>query len=249
MSVLSEFYRSTVGKKICMAVSGLVLVGFVIGHMAGNLKMFVPMHGDGVYKMDLYAEFLRSMGSDLFGHSGLLWIARVGLLAALVLHVVSAIQLSIINKRAKPVSNTNPSYGSSTAASRTMLYGGLFLLCFIVYHILHFTLGTVHYRGFQEGRVYANVWTGFQSMPVVTFYVVAMGFLALHLFHGTWSMFQTLGVDTPVWNTTLRRIAGLVSIVLFIGFTSVPVAVTLGLLNPPLGQSAVQTSRATSTAH
>lgn len=217
-----------------MALSGLVLVLFVLGHMAGNLKIFAgvdPATND--YKIDDYGRFLRSMGSEMLGHSGVLWIVRIALLACLVIHVVSGIQLSRLNRAAKPVGYKVSNYRSANAASLTMIYGGLFLLLFVTFHILHFTTGHLHFSGFVEGEVYANVWSAFQSLLTAAFYVVAMGLLALHLYHGTWSMFQTLGVDTPNWNKGIRTIAKVISVALFVGFSAVPVSIATGLLSAP----------------
>jgi len=234
MSVLRTFYISTVGKKITMAISGLVLVLFVVGHMAGNLKIFAGIDSStGDYKIDDYGRFLRSMGSEMLGHSGVLWIVRVVLLGCLVAHAVSGIQLARLNRRAKPEGYKVSVFRSANAASRTMLYGGLFLLVFIVFHILHLTTGTVHTRGFVEGEVYANVYNAFTAPTLVAFYVVAMGLLAAHLYHGTWSMFQTLGVDTPQWNKGIRATAKVISIAMFVGFCSVPLAIVTGVLTPP----------------
>lgn len=234
MSLIKEFYSTTLGKKMTMAMTGLVLVGFVLGHMAGNLKIFAgvdPKTGD--YKIDSYARFLHEIGSEVLGHSGVLWLVRVVLIVCVVLHAFSGIQLARINRRAKPQGYKIRSYRSANAASRTMLYGGLFLITFIIYHILHFTTGSVHFRGFSEGEVYANVFNAFQSYPIVGFYIISMALLGLHLYHGTWSMFQTLGVDTPRWNSGMRTMAKVVAIGLFIGFTSVPIAIVSGLLAPP----------------
>jgi len=173
------------------------------------------------------------MGSELLGHSGVLWLVRVVLIVCVILHAFSGIQLARLNRRAKPQGYKISSYRSANAASRTMLYGGLFLISFIIYHILHFTTGSVHFRGFSEGEIYANVFSAFQSYPIVGFYIVSMALLGLHLYHGTWSMFQTLGVDTPRWNRGMRTMAKIVAIGLFIGFSSVPLAVVSGLLAPP----------------
>lgn len=239
MGLIKEFYGSTIGKKIAMAVTGLVLVMFVLGHMAGNLKVFAgidPTTGD--YKIDDYGRFLRAMGAEMLGHSGFLWIVRVVLLGCVVIHALSGIQLARLNRRAKPVNYEVTSYRSANAASRTMLYGGLFLIVFITYHILHLTTGTVHTAGFVEGEVYANLWSAFRNYGTVGFYVVSMALLGLHLYHGTWSMFQTLGVDTPRWNKGIRTAAKVVAVALFLGFSSVPVGVALGLLPAPVVTSA-----------
>lgn len=235
MGLVCEFYATTVGKKVAMAVSGLVLVLFVLGHMAGNLKIFAgidPTSGD--YKIDDYGVFLRSMGAEMLGHEGVLWIVRVVLLACVVIHALSGIQLARLNRRAKQQKYEVRSYRSANAASLTMMYGGLFLIVFITYHILHFTTGSVHFDGFVEGQIYSNVYSAFRHYGIAGFYVVAMGLLAAHLYHGTWSMFQTLGVDTPRWNKGIRTAAKVVSIAIFLGFSSVPVGIAVGALPAPV---------------
>ena len=235
MGLICDFYGSTVGKKVAMAVSGLVLVLFVIGHMAGNLKIFAgidPSTGD--YKIDDYGVFLRTMGSEMFGKEGVLWIVRIGLLAAVVIHALSGIALARLNRRAKPQGYQVRSYRSANAASLTMLYGGLFLIVFITFHILHFTSGTLHFSGFVHGQVYANVYSAFQNTITAGFYVVAMALLGLHLYHGTWSMFQTLGVDAPRWNNGIRTAAKVVALAMFLGFSSVPVGIAVGALPAPI---------------
>lgn len=234
MGVFLEIYRSSIGKKIIMAITGIVLVLFVIGHMAGNLKMFLgfdPSVGD--FKMDIYGRYLREMGTPLLPHAGALWIARVVLLICLVLHVTMAIQLSVRNKLSKPVDYKSPDYGSSTYASRTMLYGGQFLLLFVIFHLLHLTFGTVHTRGFEEGQVYANVYRGFQVSFLVFVYVAAMAALAFHLYHGVWSVFQTLGVNSPKLNPCIKTAAKALAVILFIGFSAVPVGVALKVIKSP----------------
>ena len=234
-NMVLEFYKSTVGKKMVMAVTGLVLVGFVFGHMLGNLKMFMEIHeATGLYKIDEYAEFLRSFAAELMGHGAALWLARIVLLLSVVLHAASGISLSLQHKKAKPVVAHGVVYQSANAASRSMIYGGLFLVLFIVFHILHFTTGTLHFSGFEEGRVYANVWKSFQHISVVGFYVLAMAALSCHLYHGAWSMFQTLGATSPRWNPCIKNAAKVFAVFIFIGFSSVPVATLLGALNPPI---------------
>jgi succinate dehydrogenase / fumarate reductase cytochrome b subunit len=203
--------------------------------MAGNLKIFAGIDAStGNYKIDDYGRFLRIMGAEVFGPSGFLWIVRVVLLLCLFIHAMSGIQLARINRLAKPRGYQQTSYQSANAASRTMLYGGLFLLVFITFHILHFTTGSVHFSGFVEGQVYANVWSAFQNVVTAGFYVVAMALLGLHLYHGTWSMFQTLGVDTPQWNRCIRTVAKVVAFALFIGFSITPVAIATGMLPAPV---------------
>ncbi|MEO5817708.1 MAG: succinate dehydrogenase cytochrome b subunit [Gemmatimonadaceae bacterium] len=222
-----RFYRSTIGKKVIMAVTGLVLVMFVIGHMVGNLQVFI-----GAEKMNSYAAFLQGLGE-------LLWLVRLGLLAALVLHILMAWQFTRISRKARAVSYTVRQPQVSTVASRTMRWGGVLLLIFIVFHILHFTTGTVFpmasrpdamYPGFTHVNVYGNVISAFRVWWVTLFYVVAMLFLMLHLFHGAWSSVRTLGLAKPSSHPLKRRIPTAIALVVWLGFTSVPVAVFFGVI-------------------
>jgi succinate dehydrogenase / fumarate reductase cytochrome b subunit len=218
MGALARFWRSTIGKKVVMAVTGTILVLFVIGHMAGNLQMFL-----GPDVMNRYAAFLKSSME-------LLWVARIGLLAAAVLHIVSAYQVTMINRAARPVAYALREPQVSTLASRTMRLGGVIIALFIIYHLGHFTTGAFH-PAFSHTQVYGNVIIGFSSPWVVLFYVVAMAFLGLHLFHGAWSAVRTLGAAKPSPAPLHRRVALAIAIVVWAGFTVIPVAVLLGLLN------------------
>ncbi len=227
---MKNFYATTIGKKVIAALTGVILVGFVLGHMIGNLKAFLGADVSGVHHLDHYAHFLREMGQDLFGYSTLLWIVRVGLLIATVLHVVTVVQLSRLNAASRGGSYRKYKANSSTVASRSMFYGGILLLVFIVFHILHLTLGTVHYDGFVEGKVFHNVVTAFQNWYLVAFYALAMVALGAHLYHGIWSLFQTLGIANPENNPWIRRAAVLGALVIAVGFIAVPLAVFLGVL-------------------
>ncbi len=224
---LLTLYRSTIGKKVIMAVTGLALVVFVIGHMAGNLQEFI-----GPAKMNGYAAFLKSTGE-------LLWIVRLGLLAAVLLHILMAYQLTRMKQRARPIGYTRRDPQVSTLASRTMRWGGVVLLVFVVLHILHFTTGTVFpwaskpdamYPMFSEHDVYGNVISAFRNLWVTLFYVIAMLFLMLHLFHGAWSSVRTLGLTKPSPNPLHRRISTAIAVVVWLGFTAVPVAVFFGVI-------------------
>lgn len=220
-----SLYRSSVGKKVMMAATGIILFLFVVAHMLGNLKIF-----QGPEKFDAYAEFLRDVGAPIFGRSQLLWVFRVVLLLAVAVHIVAAIQLTRKSQGARPVRykrSLDPS--ASTYASRTMRWGGVILAAFVTYHLLHFTVGTVHPE-FVAGSVYANVVVGFQNRLVAGAYIVAMAALALHLYHGVWSTFQTLGVNEPAYNRFRRPMAAAVAIVLFLGFIAVPVSVLTGIV-------------------
>lgn len=218
--------RSTVGKKIVMAATGIVLVGFVVIHMIGNLKIYL-----GAEHFNAYARFLREMAEPLLGYSGALWGFRVVLLACVVWHVAAAYQLSRLNHAARPVGYAAGRQPSSYAAW-TMRWGGVVLLLFVIYHLLHFTLGSVGYAPgqFRHLDAYNNVVTGFRVWYVSLFYVAAMLALGLHLWHGTWSMFQTLGVIDPRWERTVERAAAVLAVVTVAGNVSVPLAVLTGLL-------------------
>jgi succinate dehydrogenase / fumarate reductase cytochrome b subunit len=224
---LLTLYRSTIGKKVIMAVTGLVLIAFVIGHMLGNLQMFI-----GAAKINAYSAFLKSTGE-------LLWLVRLGLLVAVLLHILMAWQLTMIKRQARPIDYRRREPQVSTIASRTMRWGGVLLLVFIVFHILHFTTGTVFpaasrpdamYPQFSHTDVYGNVISAFRTPWVVAFYVVAMLFLMLHLFHGAWSSVRTLGLNKPSRHPLQRRVATIVAIVVWLGFTAVPVAVFFGVI-------------------
>ncbi len=233
MGCCCGFYKTTIGKKIVVAVTGLIFFGFVAVHMLGNLKTFLGVDGAGVPKLDVYARMLREIGEHFVGHSTVLWLTRVVLVVALIIHVLTVHQLRRANRASRPVGYANQKYSSTTIAATTMWWGGLVLLAFIVFHILHFTTGQLHFQGFVEGRVYANVYSAFKVWYITLIYVVAMCALCLHLYHGAWSLFQTLGLDNPQRNDTIRLFAKVAAFVIAIGFLSVPVAVCLGFLPPP----------------
>lgn len=218
MAWLLKFWGSTVGKKAVMAVTGILLVGFVFLHMVGNLQMFL-----GADVMNRYAALLKSTGE-------LLWVARAGLFGAAVLHIVSAVQLTMINRAARPQDYAKREPQVSTLASRTMRLGGVVLAAFIVFHLGHFTTGSFH-PAFSHTGVYGNVIIGFRSWAVSLFYIVAMGFLALHLYHGAWAGLRTLGLKKQSPTPLQRTLALGLTIVIWAGFTVIPVAVLLGILN------------------
>ncbi|TVP74551.1 MAG: succinate dehydrogenase [Gemmatimonadales bacterium] len=222
--VLSLF-DSTVGKKAVMAVSGLILFGFVFAHMAGNLKAF-----EGQESFDAYAQFLRDLGYPALPEYGVLWIARIVLLLAVAVHIIAAIQLWSRSRKARGSRYRKSDSQVFSYASRTMRWGGVIVALFVVYHLLHLTTGTVH-PDFEYGSVYANLVVAFQSVPVVLFYVVAVGALSLHLYHGLWSVFSTLGVQNPKIDRIRRPLAGGVAFVLFAGYVAVPLGVLSGIIS------------------
>jgi succinate dehydrogenase / fumarate reductase cytochrome b subunit len=220
----AHIFRSTVGQKIAMAVTGVILVLWVIGHMLGNLKAFV-----GPQALNSYAEGLRTVGEPLFGRGQLLWIARIGLIVAAVIHIVAATRLTLISRAARPIGYRKTPHLEVSYASRTMRWGGVIILAYAIYHLLHMTLGSVH-PDFVPGDVYHNLVVGFRVWPVVAAYVVATAMLMFHLYHGIWSGLQTLGLSQPRYDPIRRGGSAAIAIVLFAGFVSVPLAVLAGVL-------------------
>ena len=216
-----HFWQSTVGKKAVMAVTGFILFGFIVGHLLGNLQIFLPPE-----KINHYSATLKSLPA-------LLWGARITLLIAVTLHIWSSFQLWLLQRAARPVGYVKKANVNSTYASRTMIWSGPIILAFLIFHLLHFTFGAVHPGGpFDEHNVYNNVVTGFQVWPVSLFYIIAMIMLCYHLYHGLWSMFQSLGFSHPVYTPWLQRFAKLFAILIAAGNISIPVAVLAGFLKP-----------------
>ncbi len=224
-SRVMALWDSMIGKKIVMAVTGSALVLFVLVHMVGNLKIF-----SGPTEINDYSRFLRTVAYPEFGNGQLLWIVRFVLLACVLLHIVSAVQLTRMNWRARPVGYRERKDIETSWGARTMRWGGLLVAVFIVFHIMHFTLGVVGFRPgqFEHLAVYQNVVAGFVMWPIALFYIVAMGALCLHLDHGIWSAFQTLGWSTADNTRSLRIFSRIAALVIFAGFVSVPVAVWAG---------------------
>ncbi len=227
MGWLVDLYRSAVGKKAAMALSGIVLFGFVLTHMLGNLKLY-----QGPEKMNAYAEWLREFGAPALPHEGFLWIARLVLLGSVLVHITAATQLTLMNRRARPIGYSQRSLACASYASRTMRFGGVIILLFGIYHLLHLTTGTVHPE-FSHENVYANVVRGLGVPWTAAFYIVANLALGMHLHHGLWSMFQSLGWNSPERDTLLRRFAVLFAVAVTAGNVSFPLAVLGGLVALP----------------
>jgi succinate dehydrogenase / fumarate reductase cytochrome b subunit len=216
-----RFWQTTVGKKAIMAVTGIILFGFVVGHLIGNLQIFLPPE-----KNNNYAAALRSFPS-------LLWGARITLLLSVGLHIWASFQLWLLQREARPIQYVKKVSVHSTYASRTMQWSGPIIAAFVIFHLLHLTFGTIHPGGpFDEHNVFNNVVTGFQVWPVSIFYIIAMIMLCYHLYHGLWSMFQTLGVSHPVYTPWLQRLAKLFAILIAVGNISIPLAVLAGFIKP-----------------
>lgn len=219
MGRIRTFYASMVGKKVVMGVTGLIGVGFVILHSLGNLLIF-----QGSSALNSYSHFLKSSAE-------LLWALRITLIVAVTLHVIAAVQLTQQSRAARPIGYVKREPQVATIASRTMRWGGVLLLVFIVVHILHFTTGTIRPAGvFSHDDVYANVVSSFRIWWVALFYVVAMIALGFHLFHGAWSSVRSIGVSPASPRPLHRRISLAIAILVWAAFTAVPVAVFSGFV-------------------
>lgn len=217
---LVRFWRSAVGKKWVMAVSGIILLGFVLAHMVGNLKLYL-----GAEPMDRYAEWLRTLGEPALPRTVLLWIIRVVLTLAFVFHIVAAAQLTRMNRRARPNGYESPrDYVAADFASRTMRWTGVIVGLFLIFHLMDLTWGNAN-PDFVRGDAYGNLIHSFQRIPVAIVYVLANIALAIHIYHGAWSMFQSLGINNPKWNAARRKFAIAFALVIGIGNVSFPLLV------------------------
>lgn len=225
---LAIFWATTIGKKVVMAVTGVIMIGFLVMHVLGNLKVFA-----GAGQMDAYARFLRTVGEPELGYADALWLVRLVLLTAATLHITAAVQLTRMSWKARPVKYRDRKDVETTFAAQMMRWGGVVLAIFIVFHILHFTFGAVGFAPgqFQDLHAYENVVAGFSVWPVAVFYIIAMAALCLHLDHGIWSMLQTLGWNTAQNEGKLRAISRVIAIAIFAGFISVPLGVMTGLVH------------------
>jgi len=224
---ISTFYRSSVGKKMIVAITGVILILFVVGHLLGNLQIFL-----GPDWINGYSQHLRDLGP-------LLWAIRIFLLAAVTIHIYATIQLAIENRRARPVPYIEKEHVKATFASRHMLMSGLIVLAFIIYHIAHFTVRVTDPRfallkadPLNHYDVYSMMVYGFQSYLVSGFYVLGLFLLALHLSHGSSSFFQSLGLNDKKLAPRLALGGRIFAWLLFAGYTSIPIAILLGLIKP-----------------
>jgi len=227
---LLDLYSTAVGKKYAMAISGVALMGFVLFHMIGNLKMYF-----GAADLNEYAEFLKKLLYPLAPKESVLWILRFGLLAMLALHLHAAWSLTVLNRHARPVKYQSArDYQEASLASRSMRISGIVVALFIVWHLLDLTFGVVNTIGtdgqFVRAEVYANVVRSFERWPVAIFYIVANLLLGLHLSHGAWSIFQSLGWNNPRFNSWRTAFARGFAAVVVVGNVSFPVAVLVGIV-------------------
>ncbi len=234
-----DFWRSSVGKKNIVAVTGAILIGYLILHMLGNLNSaFGP--GANEARVDWYAHWLRDFGEPLLPHGFVVWAVRVILLGAIVTHITGIVQLTKRNRASRPANFPARRIGRSVE-SIAMLGTGTLLLAFFVFHILQFTTLSIHVTPVEHGEVYANLYWVFQEWYFLDIYLVALILLGSHLRHGIWSAFQTLGLDSPSRNAKLRHGATALTVVLVAGFGAVPVLFFTDVLDPP-NAAAVLTS-------
>ena len=202
-----------------MAVTGIVLFGYVIGHLAGNLQIFLPNA----------REDLRNYSAILHRYPALLWAVRAFLLVTLGLHIWAYIKLGTKKLKARPIGYIKKKAVGSSLAARTMYWSGPFIALYVIYHILHLTTGTVH-PDFTPGDPYDNVVRGFRAWPVSVVYIVAICLLCMHLYHGLWSWLQSLGINHPRFTPVFKRAAAIIAIVVAVGYISIPIAVLTGLV-------------------
>jgi succinate dehydrogenase / fumarate reductase cytochrome b subunit len=221
-----EFYRSALGKKYVMAITGIMLMGFVFAHMVGNLKMYI-----GPEDLNHYGEFLKELLYPIFPKTGVLWLMRLGLLTAVALHIHAAYSLTIMNRAARTVQyQSQRDYIAANFAGRTMRYSGVIVLLFIIWHLFDLTI-TGTGATFVSGMPYENAVNSLSRIPVGIFYIVANLALGLHLFHGAWSLFQSMGWNNPRFNVWRRNFAIAFAAIITIGNVSFPVAIMTGLVS------------------
>ncbi len=218
MSRATAFWRSLVGKKIVMAVTGVILFLFVVGHLLGNLQIF-----DGPERLNAYGAFLKKLGE-------ILWAVRAILLVSLILHVIASIQVSVASLKARPVGYEDKKRIETSFAARTMIWSGPLIFFYVVYHLMMFTFLTTG-PGYSETDVYRNEVLAFQVPAITAVYIIAMLFLGLHLYHGAWSMLHTLGASSPRYRVLRRTVAPIVAILITAGYIAIPVAVLAGWLS------------------
>ncbi len=225
MRRVTSLYGTSIGKKFAMALSAIFLLLYLVLHMWGNLKIFF-----GPEKFNHYAEWLRVVGEPVFGPKQVLWIFRVVLLAALAVHVYAYAELWLQSYRARKHKYRRYDPQVFSFASRAMIWGGIAIFLFVLYHLMHFTWGNRH-PDFIPGDAYHNVVVGFQSWPLVLIYLGALLAVGLHLYHGVWSWFQTMGLSNPQLNQWRRPAALVVALVVCLGFATVPIAVVTGFVS------------------
>ena len=224
-----RFYKSDVGKKYVMAITGIVGLGFIVFHMLGNLHAF-----EGSRQLNEYAEGLREIGEPIAPRTFLVWIGRIGLLVALILHVHSAYTLTRSNRRARGAVGyeNDRNYLAANYASRTMGWTGVIVLLFLIWHLADLTIGIkMANPDFSRGEVYANLIASLERWPVFLLYVAAQGALALHIWHGAWSLFQSIGINNPKFNHWRSNFATALASIIAVGYLTVPFSIMFGIIH------------------
>ena len=223
---LLDLYSTAVGKKYVMAITGIIGIGFIVSHMIGNLKMYL-----GATEINHYGEFLRNLLVPLVPRTYALWGLRLMLIGAIMLHLHAAYSLTQLNHKARPVKYQSPrDYVAANFASRTMRWTGIIVLLFIAWHLLDLTAGTLNGSGFVRGDVYGNVDRSLSRVLVAILYIVANIALGIHLFHGVWSLFQSMGWQNPRFNKWRRQLALGIATIVVVGNVSFPIAVLAGVV-------------------
>jgi succinate dehydrogenase / fumarate reductase cytochrome b subunit len=230
---LLDLYSTAVGKKYVMAITGIIGIGFVIVHMLGNLKMYlgkVEHNGEQIYDIDLYGEWLRELLVPFLPRTVTLWLLRLVLIGAVLLHVHAAYGLTVLNRKARAVKYQSPrDYEIANFASRTMRWTGIIVAIFLVWHLADLTWGWAN-PDFIRGAAYWNIDTSLSRWPVALLYIAGNLALGVHLFHGTWSLFQSMGWNNPRFNQWRKGLAGGVATIVVVGNCSFPIAVLAGVV-------------------
>ncbi len=229
-----NLYQTAVGKKWVMAITGIMLLGFVLYHMFGNIKLYLGVieeNGEMVYDIDVYGEFLRELLVPLFPRTWFLWLLRFGLIGAFVFHIHAAYSLTRMNLATNNAYESKRDWLAANFASRSMRYTGVIVLAYLVFHLADLTWGWIPNTDWERGEVQANVVNSLSNPVVAAIYIVANVMLAIHIFHGVYSMFQTLGINNPQYNRLRRSLAATLALAILVGNISFPIAVLAGVID------------------
>ena len=229
-----NLYQNAVGKKWVMAVTGIMLLGFVLFHMFGNIKLYIGViehNGENIYDVDLYGEFLRELLVPLFPRTWFLWLLRFGLIGGFILHIHAAYSLNRLNLASNQSYASKRDWLAANFASRSMRYTGVIVLAYLIFHLADLTWGWIPSTEWERGEVQANVVNSLSNPVVAIIYIVANVMLAVHIYHGVYSMFQSLGINNPRYNSLRRSLACGLALVILLGNVSFPIAVLTNIID------------------
>ncbi len=229
-----NLYQTAIGKKWVMAVTGIMLLGFVLFHMFGNMKLYLGViehNGERLYDVDIYGEFLRELLVPLFPRTWFLWLLRGGLIAAFILHIHAAYSLTRMNLDSNHAYESKRDWLAANFASRSMRYTGVIVLAYLIFHLADLTWGWIPNTEWERGEIQHNVVNSLSNPVVAIFYIVANVLLCVHIYHGIYSMFQSLGINNPRYNSLRRSLASGLALVILIGNVSFPIAVLAGVID------------------